>query len=409
MLQSEVWAMSENRKHKMLENKSLEDNMSQDKPTQVPFFCLQQLTKRFRGVPAVKDVWLEVKAGERLALLGPSGCGKSTTLQMIAGVLRPDAGQIFLEGRLLNQVPPEQRNMALVLQKGLLFPHLSVGENVAFGLKMRGMNRTDREQRAIAMLEQVQLSDFANRDPDELSGGQAQRVALARSLVIQPKILLLDEPLSALDASLRSNMQELILRLQEETGVTLIVVTHDQAEAVVISNRIALMFDGCLRQVDTPERLYQQPADEDVARFFGGVNFFCAKAQSHKLSLPGGDVLTTAYPQQGSVQVTVRPERVHLLADQICGTNLLPVTIIQNRFTGTLRHLSLKTAAGLNLQSWVPPSLNFTVGQSAFAHLPPDALWSWPTSSTSPTSTDSTTDNTASRQVSSHTISQRKS
>ena len=342
------------------------------------FFSLQQLTKRFRGVPAVQDVWLEVEAGERLALLGPSGCGKSTTLQMIAGVLRPDSGKIFLEGRLLNQVPPEQRNMALVLQKGLLFPHLSVGENVAFGLKMRGMSRADRESRAIAILEQVQLGGFANRNPAELSGGQAQRVALARSLVIQPKILLLDEPLSALDASLRSNMQELILRLQEETGVTLIVVTHDQAEAVVISDRIALMFDGCLRQLDTPERLYQQPADEAVARFFGGVNFFYAEAQSHKLVLPGGDVLTTAYPQQGPVQVTVRPERVHLLADQICGTNLLPVTVIQNRFTGTLRHLSLKTAAGLNLQAWVPPSLNFTAGQSAFAHLPPDALWSWP-------------------------------
>ncbi|MBE9064539.1 ABC transporter ATP-binding protein [cf. Phormidesmis sp. LEGE 11477] len=359
-------------------DKTATDGVIQSQPAQTPFFCLQQLTKSFRGIPAVQDVWLEVKAGERLALLGPSGCGKSTTLQMIAGVLRPDAGQIFLEGRLLNQVQPEQRNMALVLQKGLLFPHLSVGENVAFGLKMRGMNRTEREQRAIAMLDQVQLGGFANRDPAELSGGQAQRVALARSLVIQPKILLLDEPLSALDASLRSSMQELILRLQEETGVTLIVVTHDQAEAVVISDRIALMFDGCLRQVDTPERLYQQPADEGVARFFGGVNFFCAEAESHKLTLPGGDVLTTAYPQQGPVQVTVRPERVHLLADQICGTNLLPVTIIQNRFTGTLRHLSLKTAAGLNLQSWVPPSLNFTVGQTAFAHLPPDALWSWP-------------------------------
>ena len=347
-----------------------------EKPT--AFFSLQQLTKSFRGVSAVKDVWLEVKVGERLALLGPSGCGKSTTLQMIAGVLRPDSGKIFLEGRLLNQVPPEQRNMALVLQKGLLFPHLSVGENVAFGLKMRGISRANREARAIAMLEQVQLGGFAHRNPAELSGGQAQRVALARSLVIQPKILLLDEPLSALDASLRSNMQELILRLQAETGVTLIVVTHDQAEAVVISNRIALMFNGRLRQVDTPERLYQQPADEAVARFFGGVNFFYAEAQSHKLVLPGGDVLTTVYPQQGPVQVTVRPERVHLLADQICGTNLLPITIIQNRFTGTLRQLSLKTAAGLNLQAWVPPSLNFSVGQSAFAHLPPEALWSWP-------------------------------
>ena len=341
------------------------------------YFCVQQLTKVFRGVPAVQDLWLEVKAGERLALLGPSGCGKSTILQMIAGVLQPDAGKIFLEGRLLNSVPPERRDMALVLQKGLLFPHLSVGENVAFGLKMRRVSRAQREEKALAMLDRVQLGGFADRRPSELSGGQAQRVALARSLVIQPKILLLDEPLSALDANLRSDMQELILHLQAETGVTLIVVTHDQEEAVVMADRIALMFDGCLRQVDKPECLYQQPADETVARFFGGVNFFTASAKAHKLTLPGGDILTTHYPRQGAVQVTIRPERIHLMADQICGTNLLPVTVIQNRFTGTQRHLALKTAAGLNLRAWVPPSLNFAVGQSAFAHLPPDALWSF--------------------------------
>ncbi|MGB5913657.1 MAG: ABC transporter ATP-binding protein [Phormidesmis sp.] len=346
------------------------------------YLSLQQLTKSFRNVSAVQDVWLNVAAGERLALLGPSGCGKSTTLQLIAGIQQPDAGQIFLEGQPLNQVPPERRGMALVLQKGLLFPHLSVGENVAFGLKMRRVSRKEREQRALTMLDQVQLSGFANRRPSELSGGQAQRVALARSLVIAPKVLLLDEPLSALDANLRGTMQELILRLQEETGVTLIVVTHDQSEAVVISERVALMFDGHLRQIATPEVLYQQPADETVARFFGGVNFFTAQAQGHKLTLPGGDILTTAYPQfgpqSGSVQVTIRPERIHLLADQICGTNLLPVTIIQNRFTGIQRYLSLKSAAGLNLQAWVPPSLDFPVGQTAFAHLPPDALWSFP-------------------------------
>ena len=354
------------------------------------YLSLQQLTKSFRNISAVQDVWLDVAAGERLALLGPSGCGKSTTLQLIAGIQQPDAGQIFLEGQPLNQVPPERRGMALVLQKGLLFPHLSVGENVAFGLKMRRVSRKEREQRALTMLDQVQLSGFANRRPSELSGGQAQRVALARSLVIAPKVLLLDEPLSALDANLRGTMQELILRLQEETGVTLIVVTHDQSEAVVISERVALMFDGHLRQVATPEVLYQQPADETVARFFGGVNFFTAQAQGHKLTLPGGDILTTAYPQSGhrsgsrsgpqsdSVQITIRPERIHLLANQICGTNLLPVTIIQNRFTGTQRHLSLKSTAGLNLQAWVPPSLDFPVGQTAFAHLPPDALWSFP-------------------------------
>lgn len=343
-------------------------------------FSTQNLTKKFRGVPAVCDLWLDIAPGERVSLLGPSGCGKSTALQLMAGILRPDQGQIFLDGRLLNRVPPEQREIALVLQKGLLFPHLCVGENVAFGLKMRGVSRAEQEARAIAMLDQVQLRGFEDRKPNELSGGQAQRVALARSLVIRPKVLLLDEPLSALDASLRGDMQDLILRLQEKTGVTMVIVTHDQSEAVVMSHRIALMFDGCLRQVDTPEVLYQRPSDETVARFLGGVNFFLAEANQHRLALPGGDLLSTDYPQQGPVQVTIRPERIHLLSEQICGTNVLPITVTQSRFTGTQRHLTLKTPAGLELQAWVPPSQNFAVGQGAFAHLPPDALWSFPSS-----------------------------
>jgi ABC-type Fe3+/spermidine/putrescine transport system ATPase subunit len=342
------------------------------------YLSIQNLSKSFRGIPAVQDLWLEMPPGERLSLLGPSGCGKSTTLQLLAGILQPDWGQLFLENRLLNRVPPERREIALVLQKGLLFPHLSVGENVAFGLKMRGVGRAEREARAIAMLEQVQLSGFEHRKPAELSGGQAQRVALARSLVIQPKLMLLDEPLSALDASLRGDMQDLILQLQEETGITTIVVTHDQEEAVVMSHRIALMFDGRLRQVATPEALYQQPADEAVARFFGGINFFAAAAQQHRLLLPGGDVLTTDHPQQGAVQVTIRPERIHLLSEPVCGANLLPVTITQTRFTGVQRHLTLKTPDGLALQAWVPPSQTFAVGQTAYAHLPPDALWSLP-------------------------------
>lgn len=351
--------------------------------SELAYCAIQNLTKRFRGVPAVRDLWLEMRQGERLALLGPSGCGKSTALQMIAGLLAPDSGQICLNGRSLAGVPPERRDMALVLQRGLLFPHLSVGENVAFGLKLRSVNRADRETQAMAMLAQVQLEGFENRRPAELSGGQAQRVALARSLVIRPKLLLLDEPLSALDANLRGDMQELILRLQQNTGVTLLMVTHDQQEAVVMADRIALMFDGCLRQVDTPEALYQTPADTSVARFLGGVNFFDAVAEQHRLRLSGGDSLTTDYPQQGPVQVTIRPERIYLLAEPICGMNLLPVTITHSRFTGTQRHLALKTPTGLELKAWVPPGQSFTVGQSAFAHLPPDALWSVPGSNAS--------------------------
>lgn len=345
---------------------------------------LKNLSKSFRGVPAVQDLWLEIKPGEIVSLLGPSGCGKSTTLQLIAGILRPDAGQIELKGRLLNRVPPEKRNVALILQKGLLFPHLSVGENVAFGLKMQGMNRAERAERAIAMLQQVQLAGFADRQPAELSGGQAQRVALARSLVIQPQVLLLDEPLTALDANLREDMQDLILRLQADTGVTLVIVTHDQAEAVVMSQRIALMFDGRLRQVATPEQLYHAPCDESVARFFGGVNFFTAQAHQHQWRIISSAqaaelVLTSDQALEGQVKVTIRPEQIQVFTESRPWVNVLPATITASRFTGTQRRLTLQTAAGLSLQAWVVPNQGFTVGQSVWAHLPPGALWGFPT------------------------------
>lgn len=346
---------------------------------------LQNLTKRFQSITAVQDLWLTVEAGEIVSLLGPSGCGKSTTLQMIAGVLAPDAGVMQLDGRVLNRVAPEKRDIALVLQRGLLFPHLTVGENIAFGLKMRGINRAEREQQAIAMLRQVQLEGFAQRQPSELSGGQTQRVALARSLVIHPKLLLLDEPLSALDANLREEMQELILRLRTQTGVTMLIVTHDQTEAVVMSDRIAVMFDGCLRQVDTPEQLYRQPCDQAIARFLGGVNFFLATAHGKTWILPDGATLRSQSSAEGAIHVTIRPEQI-----QVCttppngstGSNSLPVTIVANRFVGVQRRLTLATSADRLLQAWVSPTLEVAIGQSVWAYLPPEALWCFPESST---------------------------
>lgn len=353
---------------------------------------LKSLTKLFQGKPAVQDLWLEVEAGEILSLLGPSGCGKSTTLQMIAGVVRPDRGTVELGGRVLNSVPPEKRNMALVLQKGLLFPHLTVGENVAFGLKMRGMGRAEREERAIALLKQVQLDGFGDRKPVELSGGQAQRVALARALVIQPKLLLLDEPLSALDASLREEMQDLIRQLQAQTGVTLLIVTHDQAEAVVMSHRIALMFNGQLRQVDRPEAFYQRPQDEATARFFGGVNFFFAQADGQQLTLSSGATVTTESSHQGAVQVTIRPEHIKVLIEPSVGANVLPAVIVANRFTGTQRRLTLAInvapnagdTASSTLEAWVAPTQDFAVGRSLWLHLPPNALWCFSAPTPSP-------------------------
>ena len=359
------------------------------------YLTLQNLSKRFRGITAVRDLWLTVDQGEILALLGPSGCGKSTTLQLVAGVLPADTGTIGLDGRTLNRLPPEKREIALVLQRGLLFPHLTVGENVAFGLKMRGCNRSDREAKAETMLELVQLGDFAHRRPAELSGGQAQRVALARALVIRPKLLLLDEPLSALDANLRQEMQELILQLQAQTEVTMLLVTHDQAEAVVISNRIALMLEGCLRQVAPPELLYRQPCDLATARFMGGVNFFSALAQGHQWQV-GGWTLISKIAQQGEIQATIRPEQIQIFSRPPDTrlpepSNMVSAMITAQRFTGTQRRLTLVVSQPAShqpashqsasnhpdwtLQAWVAPTLEFGVGQMVWAYLPPDALW----------------------------------
>ncbi|MGB3518037.1 MAG: ABC transporter ATP-binding protein [Elainellaceae cyanobacterium] len=355
------------------------------------YLVVEHLTKQFQGHVAVHDLWLTMTQGEVLALLGPSGCGKSTTLQLVAGLLHPDAGAIYLEGRPINHVPPERRDMALVLQRGLLFPHLTVGENVAFGLKMRGMNRVDRDKEAIAMLHRVQLQGFEHRKPSELSGGQAQRVALARSLVIGPKLLLLDEPLSALDANLREEMQDLILSLQAQTQVTMLIVTHDQADATVMAQRIALMFDGQLRQVDAPERLYRYPCDEATARFMGGVNFFTVQAEQHQWHLPNGLRLTSTLAHQGPLRVTLRPEALQVYTDaahlprDLTG-NCLQGEAIANRFTGTQRRITVAIAPNLNLQAWGSPTQDIALGQTVWLYIPPDALWGLPSEPCPPVS-----------------------
>lgn len=342
---------------------------------------LRHLSKRFHkgGIPVLRDLSLSVEAGEIFALLGPSGCGKSTTLNLIAGLLEPDPlpypGEIWLDGIPLNPLPPERRGVTLLSQHSRLFPHLSVGENVAFGLKMRGIPRTEREAAALRMLERVQLAGFAQRRPSQLSGGQAQRVALARALVIRPKVLLLDEPLSALDANLRQEMQALILELQAETGVTTVLVTHDQAEATAMAQRIGLMFEGQLHQVGSPVEFYQQPRSERIARFFGGVNFFDAQAEGHQLRLNNGIRLKSAVPLQGQVRLTVRPEQVQVfphppgLAD-----NVFSAQVMAERFAGTQRRLTLQAPWG-SLQAWVAPHQVFAPGQAVWIHLPPEALW----------------------------------
>jgi ABC-type Fe3+/spermidine/putrescine transport system ATPase subunit len=233
---------------------------------------------------------------------------------MIAGLLEPTSGRVLFDGAPVEGVPAHRRNVAMVFQKPLLFPYLTIGENVAFGLKMRGTAPADRDARVREMLELVRLPGFESRRPKQLSGGQEQRVSLARALVIQPRVLLLDEPLSQLDANLRIEMRDLILRVQRTLGITMIFVTHDQEEAVMLADRVALIFEGVLQQYDTPRGFYERPKDERVARFFGGQNFLPGRKRGRVIETSVGafEVAAPSDLPDGPATLTIRPEAVAL-------------------------------------------------------------------------------------------------
>ena len=231
------------------------------------------LTKRFGAATAVDDLSIEIGEGELVSLLGPSGCGKTTTLRSIAGFVEPDAGQILFDGTDMTALPPERRNIGMVFQNYALFPHMTVRGNLRFGLEMRRVSRKEMDERIDAVLDIVQLAGMEDRYPRELSGGQQQRVALARGLVIEPAVLLLDEPPANLDAKLREDMRFFIRSLQKRVGITTVYVTHDQAEAMVISDRIVVMFDGRIRQIGDATEIYAHPVSRDVADFIGLSNF----------------------------------------------------------------------------------------------------------------------------------------
>jgi putative spermidine/putrescine transport system ATP-binding protein len=276
--------------------------------------ALDRLGKRFGAQSAVDGVSLDVQKGELIVLLGPSGCGKTTTLRMIAGFVAPTSGDIRLDGASITALPPHRREMGIVFQSYALFPHLSVARNVAFGLEMRRMAQAATQARVAEMLRLVKLEAFASRLPRQLSGGQQQRVALARALAIHPRLLLLDEPLSNLDADLRQEMAREIRILQRRGGITTIMVTHDQTEAMALADRLVVMHDGRVQQIGAPEQVHTRPANPFVARFIGGSNVATGRLDGDRFVLPDGTAITLAgrYASTGEATLAVRPDSVRL-------------------------------------------------------------------------------------------------
>ena len=280
---------------------------------------LVRLTKHYGGVTAVDDVSLEVAEGEFLSLLGPSGCGKTTTLRMVAGFVLPTSGDILLDGRSIARLPPYRRGMGMVFQNYALFPHLNVADNVGFGLEMARVPKRTAAQRVEAALARVHLEGYGKRRTRELSGGQQQRVALARALVIEPAVLLLDEPLSNLDAKLREELRQEIREIQQDLGITTLFVTHDQVEALTMSDRIAVLNEGRVEQIGTPEEVYERPASRFVADFLGRANFLhaavvAAEGDQTRIRLDGGgeSLVSGRADDRRQLVVMVRPHRIQI-------------------------------------------------------------------------------------------------
>jgi putrescine transport system ATP-binding protein len=326
------------------------------KTTQPDFVRIENVTKTFAGLPAVKNVSIDIGKGELFALLGGSGCGKTTLLRMLAGFETPTAGKIYIDGKDMTSVPPYERPINMMFQSYALFPHMTVEKNVAYGLKHESLTDAQRKDRVKEMLSLVQLSDLGHRKPHQLSGGQRQRVALARSLAKHPKLLLLDEPLGALDKKLREHTQFEIANIQYKTGITFVVVTHDQEEAMTLATRIAVMDRGIVRQIGTATEVYEYPNSSFVAGFIGSINMYDGEVKN------GADgIATVAVPLLGAsvnapmpegiapgqaVKVAVRPEKIHITREPPApGVNAVPGTVDDLGYFGkdSLYRIKLET------------------------------------------------------------------
>ena len=315
---------------------------------------IDNVTKAYGKNIVIQGLSAEIQPGEFFTLLGPSGCGKTTLLRMIIGFNSIEGGEIRVDGKVINQIPTNRRNMGMVFQNYAVFPHMSVRDNVTYGLKTRHVPKAERYKRADEILKLVKIDDYADRMPTQLSGGQQQRVALARAIVIQPEGLLMDEPLSNLDAKLRVEMRNVIKRIQRQVGITTVYVTHDQEEALAISDRIAVMHGGVIQQIGTPKHIYQRPANEFVSSFIGLSNFVDAENENGTLDFGCGYrvPMSTLRPDAGrKVCVAVRPEEFLIRSAEEPG---IPATVRSSVFLGMTQHYFLTLGEEKEIEVVVP-------------------------------------------------------
>ena len=366
------------------------EHQGEGRPVAVVAVTLDRVSKEFApGKPAVQDVNLQINAGEFFTLLGPSGCGKTTTLRMIAGFYYPTQGRILFGERDVTYVPPHRRDTGMVFQNYALFPHLTVFENVAFGLRVRRLPRDEIRRRVAEALAQVRLSGMESRRIDQLSGGQQQRVALARALVIQPALLLLDEPLSNLDAKLRDETRTEIRRLQTASGITAIYVTHDQAEAMAVSDRIAVMEGGKVHQVGTPQEIYHRPATRFVATFIGKNNLLegeisQVEGDAGLVSIPGLGLLQVDLRRRGQgvlavpgsrAALAIRPEGVQFISEP-GGPNTFTGRVAGAEFTGAFTEYNLMVGGLRLLAAGSDPDGELRrPGDEVHLRLPPERIY----------------------------------
>lgn len=344
------------------------------------FINLERISKSFGSFKVVDELDLEIAQGEFLSLLGPSGSGKTTILMMLAGFVEPTSGAIKLQGQRIDHLPAHRRNMGVVFQNYALFPHMTVAENVAFPLIMRGMPKAEAAERVGRAIDMVQLTPIKDRKPAQLSGGQQQRVALTRALVFEPSVVLMDEPLGALDKQLREHMQFELRELHRRLGLTIVFVTHDQGEALTMSNRIAVFNAGRIEQLASPEAIYDRPETRFVAEFIGETNMFAGKVEARdgaraKIRLDAGPMveanLTSEFASGAGALVSVRPERVRL-AETSNAANAIPVKVLDTVYQGD--HLRVRlVGSGVEMVAKLERTARaWAVGAEAFATFDPD-------------------------------------